>query len=267
MADGGVTEAALLAAAADTAAAGGTAAAGTAAAATAADLAATAGTAAAAGTAADLGATAAGAVAAGTAADVGATAAGTAAAADAPLTIGATAPYAATDAPITLASTSEPLLGASVAPDAATTAASAPSTSLLGGAVDTPVADAGSTGLHSAAWTQGTGQFAPTTQPISPGLLDKAVNWWDTTSTGTKLQAGQKLLSGVSTAAGAAKAATPAAQAGPKNTFTQGAVGKPQGGEQKLAAIVDALLKQRDAYQQGQLGGAPIVYRPRSLLG
>ena len=265
MADGGVTEAALLAAAADTAAAGGTAAAGTAAAATAADLAATAGTAAAAGTAADLGATAAGTVAAGTAADLGATAAGTAAA-DAPLTIAATAPYAA-DAPLTFATSSEPLLGASVAPDAATTAASAPSTSLLGGAVDTPVADAGSTGLHSAAWTQGTGQFAPTTQPISPGLLDKAVNWWDTTSTGTKLQAGQKLLSGVSTAAGAAKAATPAAQAGPKTTFTQGAVGKPQGGEQQLAAIVNALLQKRDAYLQGQLGGAPIVYRPRSLLG
>ena len=93
------------------------------------------------------------------------------------------------------------------------------------------------------------------------------MNWWETASTGQKLQAGGKLLSGVSTASGAAKAATPAAPTGPKTTFTQGAVGKPQGGEQKLAAIVEALLKQRDAYQQGQLGGAPIVYRPRSLLG
>ncbi len=39
------------------------------------------------------------------------------------------------------------------------------------------------------------------------------------------------------------------------------------GGEQQLAAIVDAMLKRRDAYQSGVGGGAPVAYRPRGLLG
>ena len=97
--------------------------------------------------------------------------------------------------------------------------------------------------------------------------MQQAGAWWDTASTGQKLQAGSKLLSGVNTASGLAKAANPAAPAGPKQTMTQGAVGRPQGGEQQLAAIVNALLKRQDAYQQGQLSGAPVFYRPRGLLG
>ena len=249
MADGGITEAALLAAAADTAAAGGTAAA-TAAAAAALPEVASAG-------AGLLGTAAAAApeVAAATVPEI---------AAAAPEAFATAAPEvaAATDAaadPIFLgASQSVPEAGAVPAAGAVTepTASSA-----AGGLLDAP------SSLHSAAWQAGTGQFADPTVVRSPSLLAQLGNWWDTASAGDKLSAGGKLLSGVGTATSAAQAATPKPAPGPSHTIQPGAVGRPQGGEQQLAALVDAMLKKRDAYQQGQLGGAPIAYRPRGLLG
>jgi hypothetical protein len=106
-----------------------------------------------------------------------------------------------------------------------------------------------------------------TLDTVPSSLLGKLGAWWDTASTGEKLSAGGKLLSASTTASTAAKAAAPSASAGPKQTFVAGAVGKPQGGEKQLAAIVDALLRRQEAYQQGQLSGAPVTYRPRGLLG
>ena len=48
--------------------------------------------------------------------------------------------------------------------------------------------------------------------------------------------------------------------------MTPGTTGKPQGGEQALAQVVEALLKRRDAYSGAQYG-TPVAYRPRGLLG
>jgi hypothetical protein len=170
------------------------------------------------------------------------------------------------DAPFLGATSSEPLLGASVAPTVAPT--TVPETSLLGEATSTTVPTTASgvvpetSLLSEPTSTALPGATAP--EPTSYGLLDQVGDWWDTTSVGDKLKAGGTLLSGASAAKGAA---TPAPSKGPTHTIQPGQVGRPQGGEQQLAAIVDAMLKKRDAYQQGQLGGAPIAYRPRGLLG
>jgi hypothetical protein len=242
MADGGITEAALIAAASEAAAAGGTAAA-----AAAATLPEVLGT---------------GAALAGTAA----AAAPEVAAAAAPELLGAAASaapvvgdVAASSAPFIGAADATPLLGTDVA--ASTTPAT---TSLLGDvtAIDPSLVDlslpSGATLPESA---------APGSAPIGlPGssVFDKLGAWWQTASTGDKLKAGGTLLSGAS---GAGKALTPTPSKGPTQTIRPGAVGQPKGGEQALATIVDAMLKKRDAYQQGALGGVPVVYRPRGLLG
>ena len=252
MATGGVGEAALLAAAAESAAAasavGGTAAA-TAAALTAAEAAAAAGTAGAAAAAAapEIAAAAAPSLALAAAP----TAAETAATVAAPA-LAETAATTGSTTPIFLgAAESEPLLGAGLSGTARPEA--------LLGTVGTPegVPLAGQSGV-----TVGTEAFGPAE---SQGwLLDKAGAWWNQASLGEKLGASGKLLSGVGTAA---KAAQPPPSQGPKTTLRPGTTGKPMGGEQQLAAIIDAMLKRRDAYQQNQLGGVPVVYRPRGLLG
>lgn len=234
MADGGVGEAALIAAAAESAAAAGGTAAATAAAIAAAEAAATA--------------TAAGATAAAAAPEVAAAVAPSIALA-APEAAAIAAPEVAAEAaPAFFATTSDPLLGAAVEGGTVTDA------SLLGpttAAADAPLATPSGV-------TVGTEAFGP---PQDAGLLG---NWWNTTTTGEKLSAGGKLLSGVSAAS---KAVQQPASPGPKKMITPGTTGKPQGGEQALAQIVDAMLKRRDTYQQGQLGGVPVVYRPRGLLG
>ena len=97
----------------------------------------------------------------------------------------------------------------------------------------------------------------------SKGLLDKAAAWWDKATLGEKLKAGGTLASGLSTAA---KATSPTPQPGSKTTIRPGTTGKPQGGEQTLAQVVEALLKRRDAYTGAQYG-TPVAYRPRGLLG
>ena len=97
----------------------------------------------------------------------------------------------------------------------------------------------------------------------SKGLLDKAAAWWDKATLGEKLKAGGTLASGLSTAA---KATSPTPQPGSKTTIRPGTTGKPQGGEQTLAQVVEALLKRRDAYTGAQYG-VPVAYRPRGLLG
>jgi len=234
MADGGIGEAALIAAAAESAAAAG----GTAAAVAAAEAAATA--------------AAAGTAAAGTAAAV------------APEAIAAAAPSLALAAPEAAATAAEPLfLGATEAQPllgAAVDAGvwTAPETSLLGdAAVAAPegVPLAGPSGV-----TVGTEAFGPPTA----NLFDKAGAWWGQATLGEKLKAGGTLLSGVGTAAKAATPSTPTQ--GKTSTIRPGTTGKPMGGEHALAAIVDAMLKKRDAYAQGQ-SGVPIAYRPRGLLG
>jgi hypothetical protein len=245
MADAGIGEAALLAAAADAAAAGGTAAA-----------------------AALPEVIGAGTALAGTAA----AAAPEVVAAAAPELLGAAASaapvvgdVAASSAPFIGATTSEPLLGSAVAADTGSTAAAAPSaTSLLGNVADIDPS------LVDLSLPQGATlpeSAAPGSAPIGlPGsnLFDKFGAWWANASTGDKLKAGGTLLSGVSTAG---KALTPTPAAGNQTTIKPGTTGKPTGGEQALASIVDAMLKRRDTYQQGQLGGVPVVYRPRGLLG
>lgn len=132
---------------------------------------------------------------------------------------------------------------------------------LLGqGAAEYPLpgaaADYGSIGT-----TTGTEQFGPN----APGLLDKLGTWWDKATLGDKLSAGGKVLGGVSAASKAATG-TQGTSAGPKTTIRPGVTGKPQGGEQALAAVVEALLKRRDAYTGAQYG-TPVAYRPRGLLG
>jgi hypothetical protein len=233
MADGGIGEAALIAAAAESAAAAG----GTAAAVAAAEAAATA--------------AAAGTAAAGTAAAV------------APEAIAAAAPSLALAAPEAAATAAEPLfLGATEAQPllgAAVDAGvwTAPETSLLGEAATAPtgVPLAGPSGV-----TVGTEAFGPPTA----NLFDKLGTWWGQATLGEKLKAGGTLLSGVGTAAKAATPSTPTQ--GKTSTIKPGTTGKPMGGEHALAAIVDAMLKRRDAYAQGQ-SGVPIAYRPRGLLG
>jgi len=236
MADGGVGEAALIAAAAESAAAAGGTAAATAAAVAAAEAAATA--------------TAAGATAAAVAPEVAAAAAPTLALA-APEAAAVAAPEAAAEAaPAFFSTTADPLLGSAVQGGTVTDA------SLLGPttvAADAPLATPSGV-------TVGTEAFGP---PTDAGLLG---NWWNQATLGEKLGAGGKLLSGVSGAKGLASAASTPAK-GSTNQIRPGTTGKPTGGEQALAQIVDAMLKRRDAYQQGQLGGVPVVYRPRGLLG
>ena len=257
MADGGISEVAIAAAAAEASAAAEAAAA----AGTAATIGATA------ATAADV-AGAAGAGLAGTAAETAAAAAPEIAATAAPEIAAATPAVA--DAPFLGATASEPLLGPTVAaPTVAPT--TVPETSLLGGNVD--IAGNATTLAGPADPVMTVPQIAsPATdtvdiagnQAAGQGLLGQLGNWWDTTSVGDKLKAGGTLLSGASAAKGAA---TPAPSKGPTHTIQPGQVGRPQGGEQQIAALVDAMLKKRDAYQSGQLGGVPIAYRPRGLLG
>lgn len=110
----------------------------------------------------------------------------------------------------------------------------------------------------------GTTQFGP--PETSLGVLsDKLANWWETSSLGDKLSVGGKALGGVS-AAQKVLAPTAGTSAGPKTTIKPGSTGQPRGGEQALAAVVEALLKRRDAYT-GAAYGTPVAYRPRGLLG
>lgn len=168
---------------------------------------------------------------------------------------------ASTEAPISLLATqSEPvsagLLGQGAAeyplPGAAADFAASPATDAFAvpAAGETPYTSVVDTGP----WDQ-----APR------GLLEKLGNWWDTSSVGDKLSAGGKVLGGVSAASKAATG-TQGTSAGPKTTIRPGVTGKPQGGEQALAAVVEALLKRRDAYTGAQYG-TPVAYRPRGLLG
>ncbi len=123
-----------------------------------------------------------------------------------------------------------------------------------GGPVELQVSDASVPGyVDSGTWSGKT-----------PGLLDKLGTWWDKATLGEKLKAGGTVLSGVSTAAKAATPSTPSS--GPKTTIRPGTTGKPMGGEQTLAQVVEALLKRRDAYTGAQYG-TPVAYRPRGLLG
>jgi hypothetical protein len=259
MADAGIGEAALLAAAAESAAAAG----GTAAAVAAAEAAATA--AAAGATAAGTAAAAAPAVEAAIAAPTLALAAPEVAAATVPTAAEAAASLAPTAAePIFLGgTTSEPLLGSGVI-EGGVWDSTAPTTGLLGdtGAAGTwegpatlQVSDVSAPGvLDTGTWSEAG----------SKGLLDKAAAWWDKATLGEKLKAGGTLASGVSTAAKAATPSTPSS--GPKTTIRPGTTGKPMGGEQTLAQVVEALLKRRDAYTGAQYG-VPVAYRPRGLLG
>lgn len=114
------------------------------------------------------------------------------------------------------------------------------------------------------------GAGLPTTPAIqtgayAPSLLDKLGHWWETSSLGDKLSVGGKGLAGIS-AAQKVVAPTAGSSAGPKTTIKPGSVGQPRGGEQALAAVVEALLKRRDAYT-GAAYGTPVAYRPRGLLG
>jgi hypothetical protein len=147
--------------------------------------------------------------------------------------------------------TTEPLLGAGVQGGAVTDA------SLLGPAAapaDVPL-------VTPSGVTVGTEAYGP---QEAQGLLGKIGTWWDKATLGEKLKAGGTVLSGVSTAAKAASPSTPSS--GPKTTIRPGTTGKPMGGEQALAQVVEALLKRRDAYTGGQ-SGVPVAYRPRGLLG
>lgn len=260
MADAGVGEAALLAAAAEASAA----------------TAATAGTVAAtlpevvaaaapvvAGTAAETAATAvpALALAAPEAAALTVPTAAEAAATVAP-TVAATTTEAA---PITLLATeSEPLSGGLLASSTTPTVATeAPATTGLLGVTPEPIGPPTAEGVWGGApeAVTGTEQFGPST----PGLLDKLGNWWETSSLGDKLSVGGKALGGISSAS-KVLAPTAGSSAGPKTTIKPGSTGQPRGGEQALAQVVEALLKRRDAYS-GAPYGTPVAYRPRGLLG
>jgi len=259
MADAGIGEAALLAAAAESAAAaGGTAAATTAA--LAALPAVVEGGALAAGTAA----AAAPALEAAVAPTL-ALATPAVEAAVVPTAAQAAASLAPTAAePIFLGgTTSEPLLGSGVI-EGGVWDSTAPTTGLLGdtGAAGTwegpatlQVSDVSAPGaIDTGTWSEAG----------SKGLLDKAAAWWDKATLGEKLKAGGTLASGVSTAAKAVTPSTPSS--GPKTTIRPGTTGKPMGGEQTLAQVVESLLKRRDAYTGAQYG-TPVAYRPRGLLG
>ena len=110
----------------------------------------------------------------------------------------------------------------------------------------------------------GTGLPSTTSGIPTSSLLDKLGMWWDKATLGEKLSAGGKALGGVGSVAKATTPSTP--QKGPTTTIRPGTTGKPQGGEQALAAVVEALLKRRDAYTGAQYG-VPVAYRPRGLLG
>jgi len=244
MADAGVGEAALLAAVAPEVI-GGAAAAGTTAATTAAALAAMAPEA--------IGAAGALAGTAAVAPEI---------AAAAVPTLGLAIPTTAAEAAATIApaatepiflggTTSEPLLGTGVQGGAVTDA------SLL----RPSAAPEGVPNVTQSGVTVGTEAYGP---QEAQGLLGKLGTWWDKATLGEKLKAGGTVLSGVSTAAKAATPSTPSS--GPKTTIRPGTTGKPMGGEQTLAQVVEALLKRRDAYTGGQYG-VPVAYRPRGLLG
>lgn len=112
--------------------------------------------------------------------------------------------------------------------------------------------------------TTGTTQFGP--PETSLGVwADKLSNWWDTSSLGDKLSVGGKGLAGIS-AAQKVLAPTQGAGGGSKTTIRPGTTGQPRGGEQALAQVVENLLKRRDAYQNASYG-TPAYYRPRGLLG
>ena len=256
MADAGVGEAAILAAVAPEVI-GGAAAAGTTAAATAATLAAMAPEA--------IGA--AGALA-------GTAAVAPELAAAAVPTLGLAIPTTAAEAAATLApvaaepiflggTTSEPLLGSGVI-EGGVWDSTAPTTGLLGDTGAAGTWEGPATLQVSDASVPGAIDTGTWSEAGSKGLLDKAAAWWDKATLGEKLKAGGTLASGVSTAAKAATPSTPSS--GPKTTIRPGTTGKPMGGEQTLAQVVEALLKRRDAYTGAQYG-TPVAYRPRGLLG
>lgn len=250
MADFGITEAALLAGAAEgAAAAGGTAAAD--AAITAGALAGT--TAATAGTAAATGLTAAETAAA--AAPVAATAAD-AAASTTPIFLGVTeaAPVVAGgDAALTAAAPSLTGTGAI----GGTSSLSGPTGGLIAESLSgAPLVESPS-GTIASSLVGKTG--------VSEGLLGdlatSASDWWSKATLGEKLSAGGALLSGATTAA---KTAIPTNQGGSKTTVRPGTTGKPMSA-MGLTQVIDNLLKRRDTYQNAS--GVPVAYRPRSLLG
>lgn len=249
MADAGIGEAALLAAAAETAAAAG-------------------------GTAATVAATlpevaaAAAPVVAGTAAETAATAVPALALA-APEAAAIAAPEVV--APIAAAATDVPavsgalLAGGETAPISLLSTQSEPVTAgLLGSAAEYPLPGSAADFGGPSGISVGTTQFGP--PETSLGVLsDKLANWWETSSLGDKLSVGGKGLAGIS-AAQKVMAPTAGSSAGPKTTIKPGSTGQPRGGEQALAAVVEALLKRRDAYT-GAAYGTPVAYRPRGLLG
>lgn len=272
MADAGIGEAAILAAAAESAAAAG-------------------------GTAATVAATlpevvaAAAPVVAGTAAETAATAVPALALA-APEAAAIAAPEVV--APIAAAATDVPavsgglLAGGETAPISLLSTQSEPVTAgLLGSAAEYPLPGAGDLAGQTFAAQDigfGAGNLGPgfggetlpsgtglpstpaiTTGDYAPSLLDKLGKWWETSSLGDKLSVGGKGLAGIS-AAQKVVAPTAGTSAGPKTTIKPGSVGQPRGGEQALAAVVEALLKRRDAYT-GAAYGTPVAYRPRGLLG
>ena len=255
MADAGIGEAAILAAAAESAAAAG-------------------------GTAATVAATlpevvaAAAPVVAGTAAETAATAVPALALA-APEAAAVAAPEVV--APIAAAATDVPavsggLLGADAlgaAPGEGGLFLGAADTQpvtggLLGSAAEYPLPGSAADFGGPSGISVGTTQFGP--PETSLGVLsDKLANWWETSSLGDKLSVGGKALGGISSAQ-KVLAPTAGTSAGPKTTIKPGSVGQPRGGEQALAAVVEALLKRRDAYT-GAAYGTPVAYRPRGLLG
>lgn len=219
----------------------------------------------------------------------GATAAGTTAAAlaaMAPEAIGAAGALAGTAAVAPeLAAAAVPTLGLAI-PQAATAGVTVPAIAeaaaepiFLGAAQSEPITGgllaqdigfgAGNVAPGWAGETLPAGASLPSTPAIktgefAPGLLDRLGTWWDKATLGEKLDAGGKVLGGVSTASKALTPSTP--QSGPKTTIRPGTTGKPMGGEQALAQVVEALLKRRDAYTGAQYG-VPVAYRPRGLLG
>jgi len=273
VADGGITEAAILAAMAGGSTAAAAAPAVTATALTAAELAA-----AATATASTVGSAAAAVAPEIVAASVAPTIAASAAAAAPEVVATSLLPEAVTAAAAPEVVATSLLPEAAVAPEtlflAPTEAVTETAPGLLGPAAETgavtpeayvPVVDSGTWGVPAEATTFGdTGTFGAGPER---GIFEQLGNWWSTSSTGDKLKAGGELLSGVGTAGTAAKAASPEPGPNKTKTIAQGKVGQPSGGERALAEIVEAMLRRKDAYNKGRLGGAPVLYQPRGLLG
>jgi len=255
--DGGITEAAIAAdALGSAAAAGGTAAASTAAGLTAADLLG-------AGTLADAGTLAGGGILGGaTAADLagtGAAAAGTGAALGAAADLGS-------DAGTT---------SIFLAPTDATSDAGIGSAITGGGAQYGPpelVGAGGSPVTGAASAIYGPPELVgPTGSPVA-GAAGGVNAPNGAFSVGHYLSQAGKLLGPTGTASSAlqtlAKTMQPP-QGGNSATVRPGSPGAPRGGEQQLAALVQAMLNRRNQYimAQQQPQGAPLLYNPAGLLG